>query len=162
MYDKVQQTTKSRKQNKKNKNKRERDKRARSGKTCTKETTDYLQRVYRARIQIKNKYTYTPMYMYTYTHTQGMLGKARAHEGNKLTSTRNGVNSAHKMHYEFQNMCICIVRFWKNTACSNTIPFVFSSIHISIMCALFQIILSVIPCALCSYRTTPGANCDYG
>lgn len=27
----------------------------------------------------------------TYTHTlkQGMLGKARAHEGNKLTSTRN-------------------------------------------------------------------------
>lgn len=108
MYDKVQQTTKSRKQNKKNKNKRERDRRARSGKTCTKETTDCLQRVYHARIQIQNNYTCTAVYMYTYTHTQGMLGKARAHEGNKLTSTRNGVNSIHQMHYEFQNMFVCM------------------------------------------------------
>lgn len=108
MYDKVQQTTKSRKQNKKNKNKRERDRRARSGKTCTKETTDYLQRVYHARIQIQNNYTCTALYIHTYTHTQGMLGKARAHEGNKLTSTRNGVKSIHKMHCEFQNMFVCM------------------------------------------------------
>lgn len=43
-----------------------------------------------------------------HTHTQGMLGKARAHEGNKLTSTRNGVNSIHKMHYQFQNMFVCM------------------------------------------------------
>jgi len=72
--------------------------------------SEYTMRTY------KNTYSVCP---YTHTHQPGMLGKARAHEGNKLTSTRKNANSENEMHYNLSLcMYLCVLRlFWKNTAC---------------------------------------------